>query len=602
MKPNEWNEGLNHLDQDLVEEYIMKKESKRAPKRPFWTATVAAALALTVGLGMLMREGILPDNAPNLETLPATQAPTTAATAAPTKPPVPVVPTKPVVTVPPTAAPTSPVVTVPPTTAPTSPVVTVPPTTAPTGPVITVLPTAAPTSPVITVPPTVAPTKPPVPAVPTRPVVTNPPTTPPQEPVIVPLNNRVSAPVYPKMMQYPSEKDYTGNSMGFYRAVGEWEASRKKQYLQPAGYADSLTDFFHESIQQFLQGEGNQVYSPLNVYMAMAMLAETADGDSRQQILDLFGLDTIEQLREQVGLLWNAHYCQDGITDTLLANSIWLDHSYNFKRETAQLLAERYYASSFSGDLGTEAMNKQLQSWLNENTGGLLTEQANSMELPEQTAFSLASALYFTASWESEFWEEDTKEALFHSADADRLVPFMNAPMRDMYYWSENFGAIRLGLTGDNAMWLILPDEGYTVADILASEEYLQMTLNPGAWPNKKEYKINLSLPKFDVVEQQDLVSGMKAMGIADVFDPVKSNFSALTDEKPLWVDGINHAARVVIDEEGCKGAAFTVIFVAGAAPLPEVDEIDFTLDRPFLFTVSSQDNLPLFAGIVNEP
>ena len=509
MKQEEWNEGLNHLDQDLVEAYIAKKEEKNKPRRPYWVATVAATLALTIGIGMLAGKGILPDNGPNLES--------------------------------------------------------VPPTTAPTTP---------------------------------RPVVTVPPTTPPEAPVIVPLNNLVYAPVYPQMPQYPSKEEIRDD----YTVVGEWEATRKKQYLQPAGYADSLTDYFHASIQQFLQGEGNQVYSPLNVYLAMAMLAETADGNSRQQILDLFGLDTIEQLRQQVNYLWNAHYCEDGQTSTLLANSIWLDEEYIFKKETAQLLADRYYASSFSGDLGTEAMNKQLQSWLNENTGGLLSDQANNIELDEKTAFSLASAIYFTASWEEDFWEGNTKDALFHSADVDRKVPFMNKALRDEYYWGENFGAIRLELTGDNYMWLILPDEGYTVADILESDEYLQMTLNPRAWENKKLLEINLSLPKFDVTEQQDLVSGMKAMGLSDIFDPTSADFSPLTDTHPLWVDMINHAARVSVDEKGCKGAAFTVIYVYGAGSPPEIDEIDFTLDRPFLFTVSSQDNLPLFAGVVNEP
>ena len=39
----------------------------------------------------------------------------------------------------------------------------------------------------------------------------------------------------------------------------------------------------------------------------------------------------------------------------------------------------------------------------------------------------------------------------------------------------------------------------------------------------------------------------------------------------------------------------------AGAAPPPD-QEMDFILDRPFLFVVESRDGLPLFAGIVNQP
>ena len=511
MKPKDWNEALNHLDQDLVEEYIAKKDEKSKPKRPFWVATVAAVLALTVGIGMLAGKGILPTNAPSLETVPTAPA--------------------------------------------------------------------------------------------TRPTIpeTTPPATTPAQPVIVPLNNLVYEPTYPQMCKYPLAEDIV-DGPEFATAVREWEQERKKHYQQPDGYADSLTDYFHKSIAQFLQGSGNQVYSPLNVYLAMAMLAETADGNSRQQILDLFGLDTIEQLRQQVNYLWNAHYCDDGQTEMLLANSVWLDEAYTFNQQTAQILAQLYYASSFSGDLGSEEMNKQLQSWLNESTGGMLTQQANSVQMPDSTVLSLASSVYFTATWEGKFWEDYTKKAVFHCQEGDITIPFMNKTMRDVYYWAENFTAVSLELTGGNRMWLILPDEGYTTADVLASEEYLQMTLDPAAWENQKELKINLSLPKFDVVQQQDLVSGMQALGLTDIFDMDAADFSPLTEETPLCVDGINHAARVVIDEEGCKGAAFTVLFLAGAAPMPEVDEIDFTLDRPFIFTVSSQDNLPLFAGVVNRP
>ena len=52
-----------------------------------------------------------------------------------------------------------------------------------------------------------------------------------------------------------------------------------------------------------------------------------------------------------------------------------------------------------------------------------------------------------------------------------------------------------------------------------------------------------------------------------------------------------------MIDEEGCEAAAYVDIGVTGAAA-PPPDEIDFTLDRPFLFAVAKREIL--FAGIVN--
>ena len=44
-------------------------------------------------------------------------------------------------------------------------------------------------------------------------------------------------------------------------------------------------------------------------------------------------------------------------------------------------LADTYYASSFRGEMGSADFNKALQDWLNEQTGGLLSDQTGSIEL-----------------------------------------------------------------------------------------------------------------------------------------------------------------------------------------------------------------------------
>ena len=54
-------------------------------------------------------------------------------------------------------------------------------------------------------------------------------------------------------------------------------------------------------------------------------------------------------------------------------------------------------------------------------------------------------------------------------------------------------------------------------------------------------------------------------------------------------------------DTAAYTASAYTIIPGAGAA-MPPDEEIDFTLDRPFLFAVYGEDNLPLFVGIVNRP
>ena len=135
--------------------------------------------------------------------------------------------------------------------------------------------------------------------------------------------------------------------------------------------------------------------------------------------------------------------------------------------------------------------------------------------------------------------------------------------------------------------------EGYNVQ----AEEAI-----PG-WPDQEYLRINLSLPKFDVSSDLELSDALKALGVTDVFDRDASDFTPLGVEidGPVYLSQAQHAARVTIDEEGCTAASYVDLMLVGDAPPPD-EVVDFTLDRPFLFAITGEGNLPLFVGVVNQP
>ena len=138
--------------------------------------------------------------------------------------------------------------------------------------------------------------------------------------------------------------------------------------------------------------------------------------------------------------------------------------------------------------------------------------------------------------------------------------------------------------------------------DTLLENEEVMRLMSTGEAGESEYARVHFSVPKFDIASQLDLIDGLKALGVTDVFDPTVSDFTPMTtDTDEIYVSEVTHAARVKIDEEGVEAAAFTVIVGDAAAAEPE-DEIYFTLDRPFLFAISSRDDLPLFAGVVNQP
>lgn len=390
------------------------------------------------------------------------------------------------------------------------------------------------------------------------------------------------------------------------QAYEAWCTDREMRLNQDDGWNDGMDAFYLATAGEYLSGAGteNRVYSPLNVYLALAMLAECTGGESRQQILDLLGAQSIEGLRKKASALWESTYCDDGLTTSILASSLWLNQDVSFDQQTLDTLAQTYYASAFQGETGSDAMNDALHDWLNEQTGGLLKDAADGVNLRPETVIALAATLYFRASWSEKFYEGATADETFHAPSGDTVCSFLHSDDNGDYYWGDKFEATRLRFEDGGAMWLLLPREGYTADDLLMDAQTQQFLTSGGDWEQQSDVRLKLALPKFDVSADFDLIDGLRALGVEDVFDASVSDFAPLVGEKMqnLAVSEATHAARVKIDEEGCEASAFTVEMVAESAEMPQEEIIELTFDRPFLFVVTAENEQPLFMGVVNQP
>lgn len=401
----------------------------------------------------------------------------------------------------------------------------------------------------------------------------------------------------------PDIDDYKDRTQ--YRAdYDAWSAQRDRISGDAAAALSSATDFFAESAALYVgDSKENRVWSPVNAYIALAMLAEVTDGESRAQILAALNVPDLDTLRTYTGALWEKVY-REGNEACQLAGSLWLDETLSYDQDTMDALAYYHYASVYQTDLDSARAGKALRAWLNNHTGGLLKSYTADAAFPAEAVLTLASTVYLQAKWTDEFSPARNTVDPFHAPGGDVSATYMNKKESQMnYYWGESFGAVAMGLKNGCRMWFILPDEGKTPADVLAGGDYLTL-LAPEAWvenENCKYMKVNLSVPKFDISSGGNLTDTFRAMGITDVFDPALSDFTAITSDSPVFVTAVNQAARVVIDEQGVKAASYIEIPGAGAAMPPE-EVIDFILDRPFLFVITDSSGIPLFLGVVNEP
>ena len=388
-----------------------------------------------------------------------------------------------------------------------------------------------------------------------------------------------------------------------------WQTYNEKRTEAAKGNLSAMKSYYKKTLGQVLgeskaaseKTDDNAVYSPLNVYLALAMLAETADGDSQKQILTLLGEKNLKSLETRVKNLFTANYQDDGSCTELLANSLWMNEALTYKQDTLDSLAENHYASSFAGEPGSEKMDKALQGWVNENTNNLLKDQAANLSLDPATVLALVSTIYFKAAWADTFDESNTKKQTFYAPSGEVKADMMYQSLTTGYYSGTNFEAVALPLTNSGYMWFFLPKKGSTVGDLPTDKQVLSLLTDTANYKNFSYPQVNLTLPKLDVVSDVDLVKDLKAVGVTDVFDAQKADFSPLMEGADnVYVSEVKHAARVKTDEDGVEAAAYTVIGMMKSS-LP-TDFVDFNVNRPFYFVITGYTGDLLFTGLVNNP
>lgn len=411
-------------------------------------------------------------------------------------------------------------------------------------------------------------------------------------------------PEFPKQPQMPAEGP-----------IGGWEAYQEAydKYMDALtalrGENSNVTEAEHAALTAFAakslplavaghEGE-NAIYSPLSLWSALAMLAQCAEGESRQQVLDALGADSVEQLREQVSHIWQTLYTDDGLSALILANSIWLNTGMEgvYVQETLDTLAEAYYAGAYAVPMGESAADQAVTDWVKKQTNGLIGGNQPVVRTNVDTLALLVSSLYYKAAWLSEFLPDQTEKDTFTDAAGNETrVDFMHKTKDDDFIRRDGYQAARLQ-TRLGEMVFVLPDEGVTPESLLQREDFLSRLEFYGDAAMYGE--VQWSVPKFDVNSDLNLMDALKTMGITDLPDQDKADLSALTDV-PAFLSDAKQMARVKVDEEGVEAAAVTILDIATCClPMdPEVCVMD--LDRPFLFVIRTQD-VPLFIGVVNQ-
>lgn len=361
--------------------------------------------------------------------------------------------------------------------------------------------------------------------------------------------------------------------------------------------------------QSLASQDGNLIYSPFSISLALAMTYAGARGETESQMADVLhftGQDSTHKAFNalDLGLAQHGQSTNKDLKPMQLniANAVWAEQTYPFQQDFLDTIALNYGAGIHLADFVNqyEPTRKEINRWVEDQTNDKIKNLLAEGTLDSDTRMVLVNAIYFKADWLTTFDPNDTHDAPFHLLDGSEIqVKMMSNGLYNVPYVSSNgYQAIELPYAGETAaMTILVPDEGrFSEFESKLDAAKLNEILNA-----MQPTSVQLGLPKFQFTSEFSLPGQLSALGMTDAFDPNLADFSGMTGNRDLYVSDVIHKAFVAVDEKGTEAAAATAVIMEMASA-PMFENV-LTIDRPFIFfirdTVSGQI---LFAGRVVNP
>jgi serine protease inhibitor len=354
--------------------------------------------------------------------------------------------------------------------------------------------------------------------------------------------------------------------------------------------------------------DGNLIYSPYSISLALGMTYAGARGETESQMAQVLHFLPQDQIHPAFNALdlqlaerGKAQSKEETPLQLSIANAVWAEQTYPFLQSFLDTIALHYGAGIRLVDFINqyEAARKEINGWVSDQTQDKIKDLIPEGMLSPNTRMALVNAIYFKADWLRPFDANSTQDAPFHLLDgSDVTVPTMNQDAFIPYAKGDGWQAIELVYQGGTAaMDIIVPDEGRFEEE----ESSLDYETATAILESLQPTSVMLALPKFQFEGEVGLRDQLMALGMKDAFDPNTADFSGMTEGQDLFISTVIHKAFVAVDEKGTEAAAATAV-IMDTTSMPMFD-VTLTIDRPFIFLIRDvPTGQILFVGRVLNP
>lgn len=376
--------------------------------------------------------------------------------------------------------------------------------------------------------------------------------------------------------------------------------------LESASNQEAIVDFAAELFGEVYDGK-NAMVSPLATYLALAMVANGADGETKTQMLNALNLSE-DELNAYCGYLY-ARYAENekAAEHIKLANGIWYRDTYgltakeDFLKTNATYYGAEIYKSKFN-----PSSARDINRWVSNKTDGMIKKLVDKIDA--SAVMMLVSALFFECKWANAA-DYRYRDFEFTDIDGNKSTQDFFSDELSVCYYTETARAFSLPFeyvgadAGRYGFFAVLPDEE------IGLEKYMEDFDGDELYSLLTTYKtgceVYTRVPKFSFDYDTDLVTALSNMGMPIAFDADKADFGRMYDgitaSNNVYIGKASTKTRIELDKNGARAAAAVKIQMGAKTAAPvEGETIYLYLDRPFMFCIMDMSaNVPLFIGTV---
>lgn len=373
------------------------------------------------------------------------------------------------------------------------------------------------------------------------------------------------------------------------RLTEQYERKEIKKITEDICVNDFLLEIFKK-----MEAE-NVVYSPASLLFALGLLSLGADKKTKEKMQEVFGAE-IEDLSSSLSQTLDSLTEIEEPAVLKIGNSIWIDKQYKIKKSYLQKVVDYYHGDIYSGIIGSDELLKEVNSWVERNTNGLI-KKLHEENYQSSVKTVLINTLYFKANWMMPFKKCNTRKKSFKVNSKETVeTDFMNMTEYLNYYEDKNCQATILPYCdGRVEMILIKPKNGLKELVDIIDDRFINKV------SETEEHKdIQLALPKFNIDFTANFKSLLVKTALKIIFEET-ADFSKISND-PLIVSDILQKVKIIVDEAGTEAAAVTEIMLMKAM-MHTVKYKRLIFDEPFVYVIRDKEtNLILFIGTLNNP